>query len=75
VVDEAALLQALTRPGGLAGAALDVHVQEGEGCLSPLAELANVVLTPHIGASTIDSQREIGKQIVAAIDDYAGRMR
>jgi phosphoglycerate dehydrogenase-like enzyme len=75
VVDEAALAQALTRPGGLAGAALDVHVQEGEGCLSPLAELANVVLTPHIGATTIDSQREIGKQIIAAIEDYEGRMR
>jgi len=73
VVDEAALLQALTQPGGLAGAALDVHIQEGEGCLSPLAELPNVVLTPHIGATTIDSQREIGQQIVAAIDDFAVR--
>lgn len=75
VVDEAALAQALTRPGGLAGAALDVHVQEGEGCLSPLTGLANVVLTPHVGATTIDSQREIGEQIIAAIADYECRAR
>lgn len=75
VVDEAALAQALTRPGGLAGAALDVHVQEGEGCLSPLTGLGNVVLTPHVGATTIDSQREIGQQIIATINDYECRGR
>lgn len=74
VVDEAALAQALTCPGGLAGAALDVHVQEGEGHFSPLTGLSNVVLTPHIGATTIDSQREIGQQIVDAIDDYECKM-
>jgi phosphoglycerate dehydrogenase-like enzyme len=75
VVDEAALAQALTRSGGLAGAALDVHMQEGEGCLSPLAGLTNVILTPHVGATTIDSQREIGQQIIAAIADYECRGR
>ena len=75
VVDEAALAQALTRPGGLAGAALDVHMREGEGCFSPLAGLKNVVLTPHVGATTIDSQREIGQQISAAIADYECRGR
>lgn len=70
VVDEAALREAL-RQGKLAGAALDVHQQEGENCISPLADLANVVLTPHIGAMTVDSQREIGWRILEIIDDFA----
>jgi phosphoglycerate dehydrogenase-like enzyme len=69
VVDEGALYQAL-REGRLAGAALDVHVEEGEGKISPLARLPNVVLTPHIGAMTIDSQREIGRRVVEIVDGF-----
>ena len=56
VVDETALLGALQPGGRVRGAALDVHVAEGEGRRSPLADLPNVVLTPHIGAQTIDAQ-------------------
>jgi len=67
VVDEQALYRHLTREGGLAGAALDVHKQEGEGKISPLAELNNVVLTPHIGAMTIDSQKQIGERVIEII--------
>jgi phosphoglycerate dehydrogenase-like enzyme len=63
VVDEAALRDALVTRR-LAGAALDVHVAEGEHRVSPLADLPNVVLTPHIGAMTRDAQRQIGEQIV-----------
>lgn len=63
IVDEYALRNAL-QAGGLAGAALDVHAQEGEGKISPLAGLQNVILTPHIGAMTIDSQRAIGVQVI-----------
>jgi phosphoglycerate dehydrogenase-like enzyme len=70
VVDEAALLDALGPDGPLRGAALDVHVAEGEGKRSPLADLPNVVLTPHIGAQTIDAQEEIGREIVAIIDRF-----
>lgn len=69
IIDEAALSEAL-RQGRLAGAALDVHQAEGENQISPLADLPNVVLTPHIGAMTIDSQREIGRRIINIIDDF-----
>lgn len=70
VVDEAALYDALVE-GRLAGAALDVHAQEGEGKISPLAGLPNVVLTPHIGAGTVETQLEIGRRIVELVDDHA----
>ncbi len=68
VVDELALREALLS-GHLAGAALDVHAEEGDGNISPLADLENVILTPHIGAATIDSQREIGALIVRGIEE------
>lgn len=70
VVDEDALLEAL-REGRLSGAGLDVHVREGEGQVSPLAELPNVILTPHIGAATIDAQREIGRIVVDIVDRFS----
>jgi D-3-phosphoglycerate dehydrogenase / 2-oxoglutarate reductase len=70
IVDEAALLEAL-REGRLAGAGLDVHEREGEGLVSPLAELPNVSLTPHIGATTVDAQREIGRQVVEIVDTFS----
>jgi D-3-phosphoglycerate dehydrogenase len=64
VVDETALLTAL-RDGVIRGAALDVHVSEGT--TSPLAELDNVVLTPHIGAMSADAQRAIGHVVVDSV--------
>ena len=70
VVDEGALFEALQPGGRLRGAALDVHVAEGEGKRSPLADLPNVVLTPHIGAQTIDAQEEIGREVVAIINRF-----
>jgi D-3-phosphoglycerate dehydrogenase len=49
-----------------------VDERAGAGLVSPLAGLENVLLTPHIGASTHDSQREIGERIVETIDSFAG---
>ncbi len=69
VVNEAALHDALAE-GRIAGAALDVHQAEGEGKVSPLAEFKNVILTPHIGASTYNSQKEIGKIILESMDAF-----
>ncbi|MEW6081558.1 MAG: phosphoglycerate dehydrogenase [Bacillota bacterium] len=54
VVDEKALCQAL-KEGRIAGAALDVFSKEPLGP-SPLVDLPNVVLTPHLGASTVEAQ-------------------
>jgi phosphoglycerate dehydrogenase-like enzyme len=71
VVDEHALQQALTEGKTVRGAALDVHQSEKEGHVSPLASLPNVILTPHIGAQTIDSQREIGGRILEIMDSFA----
>jgi len=66
VVDEAALHAALIS-GKLAGAGMDVHQHEGEGKVSPLAALDNVILTPHIGAGTVDTQKEIGATVMQII--------
>jgi glyoxylate reductase len=68
VVDERALIGAL-RDGALAGAALDVFEDEPLPVGSPLRELGNVILTPHIGGVTAQSDearaREIAKRILA----------
>ena len=70
IVDEDALYDALTREGGIAGAALDVHGREGEGIVPRLAELENIVLTPHIGAMALESQLQIGDRIRILIDAH-----
>jgi phosphoglycerate dehydrogenase-like enzyme len=51
VVDEAALIAAL-RQGGIAGAALDVTVEEPLPANSPLWDMPNVLLTPHTAGET-----------------------
>ena len=51
VVDEAALIAALQR-GDVAGAALDLTIDEPLGPDSPLWELPNVLITPHTGGET-----------------------
>lgn len=71
VVDEKALAEALSHGRTVAGAALDVHETEGEGTVSPLAERDDVVLTPHIGAMALDSQRLIGERVVELVGAHA----
>lgn len=70
IVDEEALRLALQNGQGPAGAALDVHKEEGEGRISPLASLPNVILTPHIGAATVDTMREIGQRVIETVESF-----
>lgn len=63
LVDEMALVDALCSRH-IAGAALDVYADEPLPPDSPLRELPDVVLTPHIAASTLEAQRDVGTQIV-----------
>ena len=70
VVNERDLYNALTKDKRLRGAALDVHENEGNQKISLLASLPNVVLTPHIGAQTFDSQMEIGEKVLEAVNKF-----
>jgi len=66
VVDETALVDAL-RAGHLAGAGLDVYEQEPLSKESPLRALPNVVMTPHLGASTMEAQQNVAIEIAEAV--------
>jgi D-3-phosphoglycerate dehydrogenase len=68
VVDEAALADSLTK-GHLGGAALDVYDQEPLEADSPLRGAPNIVLTPHLGASTAEAQELVSVEISRAVAD------
>lgn len=65
IIDEVALAEAV-RSGRVAGAALDVFAHEPLG-ESPLLDLPQVVLTPHLGASTIEAQDKAGTDVAEAV--------
>jgi D-3-phosphoglycerate dehydrogenase len=66
VVHEGALLEVL-QSGHLGGAALDVYEREPLPNDSPLRQLANVVMTPHLGASTAEAQQNVAIEIAEAV--------
>ena len=70
IVDEDALAEAV-RAGKVAGAAIDVFAAEPT-TQSPLFELPQVVVTPHLGASTREAQDKAGIDVAEAV---AGALR
>ncbi len=74
VVDIDALAAAL-RDGHLAGAAVDVFPVEPKGnddaFVSPLLGMDNVILTPHIGGSTLEAQDNIGVEVASKLIRYS----
>jgi len=72
-IDEQALYTAL-KEGKIAGAALDVYVDEpkveGAEFKYKLKELDNVVLSSHLGASTVEAQRETATEIAKVVSGY-----
>ena len=73
VVDLDALRKYLVE-GQLSGAAIDVFPWEpeknGERFQSPLQDLPNVILTPHIGGSTEEAQQNIGEDVSMKLFQY-----
>ena len=67
IIDEAALFEALSN-GKLGGAGLDVYEAEPP-TTSPLLGLSNVLLTPHLGASTEEAQVEVALDVARQIVD------
>ena len=65
IIDEDALADAL-REGRIAGAALDVFSAEPT-TESPLFGLPNIVVTPHLGASTVEAQDKAGQTIAEQV--------
>src|SRR5690606_39256783 len=65
IIEEDALADAL-RTGRIAGAGLDVFVSEPPTG-SPLLDLENVVVTPHLGASTDEAQEKAGVSVAKSV--------
>jgi D-3-phosphoglycerate dehydrogenase len=74
VVEIDALAEAL-QSGQLGGAAIDVFPEEPAGgaqeFLSPLRGMDNVLLTPHIGGSTVEAQENIGIEVAGKLIKYS----
>ena len=79
VVDAASLAGAL-ESGTIGGAALDVYETEPLEDDNPLRTAPNLVLTPHLGASTVEAQEKVATQVAAKIravlvdGDFAGAL-
>lgn len=63
-------LQAAIESGKVAGAALDVYETEPPAANLPLRQLPQVIMTPHLGASTKEAQVNVGIEVAEAISDF-----
>ncbi len=68
IINETELAAALTS-GKLAGAALDVYSKEPLYPAHPFRAMPNVILTPHLGASTAEGQRNVAVDVCVDVRD------
>jgi D-3-phosphoglycerate dehydrogenase / 2-oxoglutarate reductase len=69
IINEVDLYEAI-KSGKVAGAALDVYEVEPLPKEFPLRDLPQVIMTPHLGASTDEAQENVGIEVAEAITDY-----
>jgi D-3-phosphoglycerate dehydrogenase len=69
VIDETALVEAL-ESGQCGGAALDVYENEPLAPDHPLRKAPRILLTPHLGASTVEAQRAVSVDAAASLLAY-----
>jgi len=69
ILDETALAEALAS-GKVAGAALDVYEKEPPPADLPLRKFPQVIMTPHLGASTAEAQEGVGVEIAEAVRNF-----
>lgn len=68
IIDEAALVAAV-ESGHVAGAAIDVFETEPLAADSPLRTHPNIILTPHLGASTVEAQERVAVNAAQQVVD------
>ena len=71
IIDEAALAEAL-KNGTVAGAALDVYSEEPPPADSPLRDAPNLLMTPHLGASTAEAQESVAVEAAEIMANFLG---
>jgi D-3-phosphoglycerate dehydrogenase len=69
IINEADLYTAI-QSGQVGGAALDVYETEPPPADFPLRTLPQVIMTPHLGASTEEAQENVGIEVAEAITDF-----
>jgi D-3-phosphoglycerate dehydrogenase len=69
IINETDLVEAI-KSGKVAGAALDVYETEPPAKEFALRDLPQVIMTPHLGASTEEAQENVGIEVAEAITDY-----
>ena len=68
IIDEPALIAAL-ESDQLRGAVLDVFTTEPPPADHPLRTAPNLLLTPHLGANTVEAQRNVSRDVCIAVRD------